>query len=72
MDYDNDGWLDIVAANGAVHLIEELKSPQDPYPLQQKNQLFHNLGNGRFEDATASAGKVFQLLAVGRGSQAAI
>jgi hypothetical protein len=66
-DYDNDGWLDIVAANGAVHLIEELKTPQDPYPLQQKNQLFHNLGNGHFEDATASAGKVFQLLAVGRG-----
>ena len=66
-DYDNDGWLDIVAANGAVHLIEELKSPQDPYPLQQKNQLFHNGGNGRFEDVTASAGKVFQLLAVGRG-----
>lgn len=66
-DYDNDGWLDIVAANGAVHLIEELKTSQDPYPLQQKNQLFHNLSNGRFEDATASAGKVFQLLAVGRG-----
>src|SRR3984893_9778569 len=66
-DYDNDGWLDIVAANGAVHLIEELKTPPDPYPLQLENQLFHNLGNGRFEDATASAGKVFQLLAVGRG-----
>jgi hypothetical protein len=66
-DYDNDGWLDIVAANGAVHLIEELKTPQDPYPLQQKNQLFHNLGNGHFEDVTASAGKAFQVLAVGRG-----
>jgi hypothetical protein len=66
-DYDNDGWLDIVAANGAVHLIEELKTPEDPYPLQQKNQLFHNLGNGRFEDVTASAGKAFQVLAVGRG-----
>jgi enediyne biosynthesis protein E4 len=66
-DYDNDGWLDIVAANGAVHLIEELKTPQDPYPLQQKKQLFHNLGNGHFEDGTAAAGKVFQLLEVGRG-----
>ncbi|TMH37951.1 MAG: CRTAC1 family protein, partial [Betaproteobacteria bacterium] len=66
-DYDNDGWLDIVAANGAVHLIEELKTSQDPYPLQQKNQLFHNLGNGRFADVTASAGDVFQSLAVGRG-----
>ena len=67
LDYDNDGWLDIVAANGAVHLIDELKTAEDPYPLQQKNQLFHNLGNGHFEDATASAGKVFQALAVGRG-----
>src|SRR5207248_1946248 len=25
LDYDNDGWLDIVAANGAVHLIEALR-----------------------------------------------
>src|SRR6185295_2678799 len=66
-DYDNDGWLDIVAANGAVRLIEELKTPQDPYPLQQKKQLFHNLGNGRYQETTAGAGKVFQLLEVGRG-----
>ena len=66
-DYDNDGWLDIVAANGAVRLIEELKTPQDPYPLQQKKQLFHNLGNGHFEETTAAAGQVFQLLEVGRG-----
>jgi len=66
-DYDNDGWLDIVAANGAVHLIEELKTPQDPYPLQQRKQLFHNLGNGRFEETTASAGEVFQRAEVGRG-----
>ena len=57
-DYDNDGWLDIVAANGAVHLIEELRSQRgDPFPLQQKKQLFHNLGNGRFEEVTASAGQ---------------
>jgi hypothetical protein len=67
LDYDNDGWLDIVAVNGAVHLIEELKTPQDPYPLQQRKQLFHNLGNGHFEEATASAGAVFQLVEVGRG-----
>jgi enediyne biosynthesis protein E4 len=66
-DYDNDGWLDIVAVNGAVHLIEELKTPQDPYPLQQRKQLFHNLGNGHFEETTASAGSVFQLVEVGRG-----
>jgi hypothetical protein len=66
-DYDNDGWLDIVAANGAVHLIWELVTPQDPYALQQKKQLFHNLGNGHFEETTAAAGKAFQTLDVGRG-----
>jgi hypothetical protein len=67
LDYDNDGWLDIVATNGAVHLIEELKTPQDPYPLQQRKQLFHNLGNGHFEESTAAAGPAFQRLEVGRG-----
>jgi hypothetical protein len=66
-DYDNDGWLDIVATNGAVRLIEELKTPQNPYPLQQRKQLFHNLGNGRFEETTASAGEVFRVAEVGRG-----
>jgi hypothetical protein len=66
-DYDNDGWLDLVAVNGAVHLIEELKTPRDPYPLRQRKQLFHNLGNGRFEEASASAGPAFQLEEVGRG-----
>ena len=66
-DYDNDGWLDIAAVNGTVQQIEELRSAGDPYPLHQKKQLFHNLGNGRFEEATAAGGKVFELSEVGRG-----
>jgi hypothetical protein len=66
-DYDNDGWLDIVAVNGAVHNIEELRSAGDPHPLHQKKQLFHNLGNGRVAESTAVAGKVFGLSEVGRG-----
>ena len=67
LDYDNDGWLDVVAANGAVHLIEELRAKGDPYPLHQKKQLFHNLGNGRFEESTAAGGAAFELSEVGRG-----
>jgi len=67
LDYDNDGWLDIAAVNGAVHLIEDLRSAGDPYPLHQKRQLFHNLGNGHYEESTASGGKVFELSEVGRG-----
>jgi hypothetical protein len=67
LDYDNDGWLDIVAANGAVKLIEELRARGDPYPLHMKKQLFHNLANGRFEESTAAGGPAFQLSEVGRG-----
>jgi hypothetical protein len=67
IDYDNDGWLDIVIANGAVHTIEALVKAQDPYPLHQKKQLFHNQGNGRFEERTAVAGRAFELSEVGRG-----
>lgn len=67
IDYDNDGWLDIVIANGAVHVIEDLVRAHDPFPLHQKKQLLHNLGNGRFEEVTASAGPAFALSEVGRG-----
>jgi len=67
LDYDNDGWLDVVAANGAVHQIEELRAKGDPYPLHQRKQLFHNLGNGHFEEATAAGGPAFELSEVGRG-----
>ncbi len=67
LDYDNDGWLDVIALNGHVSTIKALAEVNDPYPLHQKNQLFHNLGDGRFEDVTSRAGKVFELSAVSRG-----
>ena len=52
LDYDNDGWLDILALHGEVATIEALEKLRDPYPLHQPNQLFHNLGNGSFEEVT--------------------
>jgi len=67
-DYDNDGWLDILIANGEVKTIEALARAGDPYPLGQHKVLLHNLGNGRFEDVTAIGGKVFSLLEVSRGA----
>src|SRR5262249_1010517 len=39
-DYDNDGWLDLFAANGAVTLLPALRG--QGYPYHQRNQLFHN------------------------------
>jgi hypothetical protein len=67
LDYDNDGWLDIVQANGAVHGIEALVAAGDKYPLHQKRLLLRNLGNGRFQDAGAAAGAPFAMSEVGRG-----
>ena len=67
-DYDNDGWLDLLVANGAVQLLPELMRKRDPYPLGQPNQLFHNDGKGKFVEASDQAGKAFQLLEVSRGA----
>ena len=67
VDVDNDGWLDIVTVNGAVtHAVEAL-ARKEHFALQQKPQLFRNLGNGRFEDASAKAGAAFAVAEVGRG-----
>jgi len=68
LDFDNDGWLDIIVVNGAVHTIEAQFASGSPYPLVQRNQLFRNLGGARFQDLSAKAGKVFELEEVSRGA----
>ena len=61
VDVDNDGRLDILTVNGAVQTIQALAQAHDPFPLHQRKQLLHNLGDGTFEDVTARGGAVFQL-----------
>ncbi len=68
IDFDNDGWLDIVAVNGTVTQNLEALGPDNLFPLQQRNQVFRNLRTGRFEDVTDRAGAVFQLSEVSRGA----
>jgi hypothetical protein len=67
-DVDNDGWLDTLTVNGAVQTIEAQRRANDPFPLHQRKLLFHNLGGGRFEDATPRGGPAFELSEVGRGA----
>jgi hypothetical protein len=64
-DYDNDGRLDLFAANGEVRTIDSQRGKA--FPFRQQNQLFHNEGT-RFRDVTPLAGPVFQLSEVGRGA----
>ena len=68
IDYDNDGWLDLLVVNGAVDLIPRLVQAKDPFPLHQRNQLFRNLGNARFEEVSARAGTAFERSEVSRGA----
>jgi hypothetical protein len=67
-DYDNDSWLDLITLNGSVSMIEAQARTKDPFPLKMLNQLFRNLGNGRFEDVSAQGGEPFKLLDVSRGA----
>jgi hypothetical protein len=67
LDIDNDGWLDLVTVNGAVTQNVEALARNEPFSLQQRKQVFRNLANGRFEDATNAAGAVFQIPEVSRG-----
>ena len=77
LDFDNDGWLDLLAVNGAVQASHQRFAGRaaagsaragEPLPLDQPNQLFRNLGNGRFDEVTARAGPVFRLSEVSRGA----
>ena len=68
IDIDNDGWLDLVAVNGAVVLNFETFGPDNPFALDQRNQVFRNLGGAGFEAATDRAGAVFELSEVSRGA----
>lgn len=64
-DFDRDGDLDLLQVNGHVHPLIETVDPDAPY--RQGRQLFENVGNGRFRDASASAGPDFLVPTVGRG-----
>jgi hypothetical protein len=66
-DYDNDGWLDLIAANGSVARIEAQARMKDSFPLRMTSQLYRNTGTGRFEDVSARAGEAFASMAVSRG-----
>jgi len=55
LDYDNDGWKDIVVINGQVypHLID---NPVGGEHYHQPRLLFRNLGGGRFADVSTQSG----------------
>ncbi len=65
-DYDNDGWLDVLAVNGTITARQGRADHQFPY--DQRKTLFRNLRDGHFADVTEQAGVVFQRSEAGRGA----
>ena len=72
VDLDNDGWLDLAAVNGAVHIIEAQARAGDSYPFDQPNQIFRNQGPDAtgeifFRDVSAEVGEAMAASDVSRG-----
>jgi hypothetical protein len=65
-DYDLDGWLDIYVANG--HIEDAIERVQPRVRYAEPPHLFHNLGDGKFKEVTASAGASFATPRVARGA----
>jgi len=53
-DMDNDGWLDILVANG--HVYPEVNGSRTEAPYAEHKYLYRNLRNDRFEEVTDKAG----------------
>jgi hypothetical protein len=53
LDFDHDGWKDIVMANG--HIYPELEKSKVGEPYRQTGLLYWNLRNGAFRDVTSAS-----------------
>jgi hypothetical protein len=65
-DYDNDGRLDVFAANG--HVADDINNVQPRVTYAQTPHLFHNLGSKQFEEVTTKAGPALSQKLVARGA----
>ena len=65
LDFDNDGWKDLFVARSNVMDNVAEWIPGRAYP--EPNTIFRNLGNGKFEDVSSTAGADFQAPAAHRG-----
>ncbi len=64
-DLDNDGWKDLFVARGNV--MDNIEAVSRHFRYAEPNSVFRNLGNGQFEDVSATAGADFSRPAPNRG-----
>ena len=67
LDFDNDGWQDLLIVNGHVYP-EADKHPEWGSTYAQRPLLFRNLKNGKFDLMPAVEGTGLAVVSVGRGA----
>jgi hypothetical protein len=65
LDYDNDGWADIVQVNGAM--LDNVKLYHSEVTYKEPLLMFRNTGKGHFEKTSESLGPDFIRPVAGRG-----
>jgi hypothetical protein len=65
LDFDNDGWADILVTNG--HVYAEVAETSIESGYRQRKVLYKNLGNGKFSDVSMDAGPGMIEKVSGRG-----
>jgi enediyne biosynthesis protein E4 len=65
LDYDNDGWNDILQLNGAM--LDNVSLYHAEVSYQEPLLMYRNLGKGRFDKVSESLGPDFVRPIVGRG-----
>jgi hypothetical protein len=66
-DYDNDAWLDLIAVNGHVYPQLDRARMGASAGYRQRKLLYHNRGDGTFEEVAARFGQAFTEERVSRG-----
>jgi len=67
LDYDNDGWKDLLIINGHVYPQVD-QHPEWGTSYAERPLLYHNLKNGRFDPVPAVEGTGLAVVSVGRGA----
>jgi enediyne biosynthesis protein E4 len=65
MDIDNDGWPDLLVANG--HVYPEVDDGKLGSTYREPRIVYHNLGNGKFQDISKTSGPGITVAAPSRG-----
>ncbi|MGA9673534.1 MAG: CRTAC1 family protein [Terracidiphilus sp.] len=67
LDYDNDGWKDLLIVNGHVYPVVD-QHPEWGTSYAERPLLYRNLKNGKFEVVPAVEGTGLAVVSVGRGA----